>query len=91
MRRFLLAAASLAILIPGSALGVTCSNTDPNATQHDTDAGTFYVTNDDCSLANGCTFSLWIYYESNNIPGLQRGDEVMGGGPGWCTPDTDVF
>lgn len=27
--------------------------------------------------ADGCLFSIWLYYESNGIPGLQRGDWVV--------------
>ena len=38
------------------------------------DDACFYVDND---LCQPCMFSIWIYQESNGIPGLQRGDEVV--------------
>ncbi|MEA3199610.1 MAG: hypothetical protein QOE90_1038 [Thermoplasmata archaeon] len=90
---FLILVAAL-VLIPSPALADTCSNTDPNATQYDTAAGTFYFVNDLCQPVIGdgsCTFSIWIYEESNNITGLQRGDEVQPPAPGSCPPDTDIF
>lgn len=34
----------------------------------------FYVDNDPCQPE--CGFSIWIYEESNDIDGLQRGDEM---------------
>lgn len=37
--------------------------------------GTYYVDNDICNI--GCTFSVWIYEETNAIAGLQRGDEFV--------------
>lgn len=91
MKTFLLISAALLVLVPSPALATTCSNTDPNATEYDTDAGTFYVTNDDCpNLQTGCTFSLWIYLESNQIPGLQRIDENAHLGATPCAGDTDL-
>lgn len=92
MKAFFLTLVAALVLIPSSALAEGCSNTDPNATEYDTAAGTFYVTNDGCpDLARGCLFSLWIYEESNDIPGLQRADEVEPPAPGACPADTDVF
>ena len=54
--------------------------------------GDIYVDNDFCQL-DGCAFSLWIYQETNQIDGLQRGDEVENDVSN-CTgiaADTDIF
>lgn len=88
--RTLLVLATLGLFVP-LASAEECSNTDPNATPYDTALGRFYVTNDDCNLEEGCGFSLWIYAESNNIPGLQRADEFYNPGATPCPSDTDIF
>jgi hypothetical protein len=48
-----------------------------STTQPDVDVAGVYYVDEDC--LDGCSveilFSIWIYEESNGIPGLQRGDE----------------
>lgn len=42
-------------------------------------APAYYLANDLCQPVVGdgsCLFSIWPYWETNGIPGLQRGDEV---------------
>lgn len=57
--------------------------------QPEVDAAGYYVDNDPCF---GCIFSIWIYQESNGIPGLQRGDEVYDDTcHGMVSPDTIVM
>ena len=93
IRSFVLGLAIVALL-PSSAIATTCSNTDPNATEYDTDQGTFYVANDPCQPVIGdgtCLYSVWIYEESNDIAGLQRTDEISPPPPGACPGDTDIF
>ena len=83
---------AIAVLMAPVANAEACSNTDPNAKQYDTPFGTYYVVVDDCpNVETGCLFSVWIYEESNNIPGLQRGDEVYPPGPNPCPADVDDF
>jgi hypothetical protein len=70
----------LAMLVLGSAAQATtrCYTTsDPELTLPAVGPGIggVYVDNDVCQL-DGCTFSLWIYQESNGIPGLQRDDPI---------------
>lgn len=55
---------------------LTYSTTPPSLTCYDVpspEAGGYYVDEDCCVI--GCIFSIWIYQESNGIPGLQRDDE----------------
>ena len=70
MRVLLSLALVLALTIPaGAAHCVTYSTSAAEV-----DAGGIYVDNDFCYY---CLFSIWIYSESNGIPGLQRADEVV--------------
>jgi hypothetical protein len=92
--RTLLVLAIVSLVIP-LASAQTCSNTDPNAKQIDTSLGTYYLVVDNCpSVENGCLFSIWIYEETNHIPGLQRDDEVNPtdpADPNACPPDGARF
>lgn len=65
---------TLALALP--ALGAGCEGTTSttSTSQVVVGAGGFYVANDICQP--GCTFSIWIYQESNGVPGLQRGDTM---------------
>lgn len=47
---------------------------------------TFYVN----SIGEPYLFSLWIYEESNGLPGLQRGDPVCDSTPAGHDADTIV-
>lgn len=53
--------------------------------------GTYpYYVDEDC--CDPCLSSIWVYDESNGIPGLQRGDEVHDDTcHGMIIPDTIVF
>jgi hypothetical protein len=101
MRTIFLIATAFLLAIPGNALAAECSNTEyrPLVTIQDplnVVGGDLFVVNDFCQL-DGCTFSIWIYQESNGIIGLQRGDEgeciphACVHDDGWCAPDTIVF
>ena len=63
----LLTLSALAVAVPVSA--ATCATTTSNPEVHQ---GALYVDNDLCQP--GCVLSIWIYEESNSIPGLQRQD-----------------
>lgn len=64
----------------------TPSTTSPELSVLDT----LYVDYDDCAMA--CSFSVWIYQESNGIPGLQRQDSVRDNTcGGTIAPDTLIF
>lgn len=78
MRGALLLAISLALLPLTHAAepcGMTTSKADVDTGP--TPAGQFYYV-EDCGITKPCMllFSFWVYQESNNIPGLQRGDPV---------------
>ena len=47
----------------------------------------FYVDNDLCQT-EGCTFSFWIYEETNGYEGLQRKDAVNESETRWTKDDT---
>jgi hypothetical protein len=68
----LLTLAALSLAIPANADHCTDFNTaDPEV-----DAGTHYV-DYDCPTVDDDCISVWIYEESNFIPGLQREDTVQ--------------
>lgn len=70
-----LGALTLLLYFAGSTLGEECipSTSDPEVAV----AGQ-YVDNDFCQFEDDpCLFSIWHYQESNDIDGLQRGDEVV--------------
>lgn len=81
MRILLVLAALIALTAPATAMH--CSGWSTSAA--DVAAGGYYVA-DDCFLS-WCTLfgltgvhvtgTLWVYEESNGIPGLQRGDEIV--------------
>ena len=77
MRTLFVLAAIAAIAIPAHAAD-PCYTTSPALlTVPDTTGalgGDIYIDNDLCQF--DCTFSIWIYQETNGIPGQQRQDEV---------------
>ena len=76
--RLILGALSL-FLVFGTGSASDCTTWSTSHPEVDTtDAnplGRTYVDNDLCQPE--CLFSVWIYFEANGIPGLQRGDEVV--------------
>jgi hypothetical protein len=71
----------------------TPTTTDPMLTVGSSFATTLYA-HEDCFGNRICSgiFSLWIYEESNDIPGLQRGDEIIDDTCGGVIPaDTIIF
>lgn len=87
MRTLLLAVAALGLVVGVADAEHTCPTTEPTATITAGDA-TFYVINDLCQPQ--CLFSVWIYQETNGIPGLQRCDE-LGASCSDCDGDTIIF
>ena len=68
----LLALAALAAVAPADALDPRCTTSDPDIDTRETtgrDQPRFYVDLDG-------TDAVWIYEETNGIPGLQRGDSM---------------
>ena len=67
----------LAILLGGAAQASShCyTTTYPDLIVPDQGAlgGDIYVDSDFCQL-DGCAFSIWVYQETNGLPGLQRDD-----------------
>ena len=73
---FLLGALSLVLLLVGSTDAEHCTTWSTSHPEIDLgDSMGYYIDNDLCQPE--CLFSIWIYNESNGIPGLQRGDEVV--------------
>lgn len=66
----LLTLAALSIAVPAGMADhcETWTTSEPEVTQ-----APYYVDNDLCQIE--CLFSIWVYEETNNIPGLQRADE----------------
>jgi hypothetical protein len=78
----LLGLAVLAMLVPAHADEICYTTSASTATIPDAASnlgGDIYVDNDFCQTdpVNPCDLSVWIYQESNGIPGQQRGDEVV--------------
>jgi len=46
----------------------------PTTSLASVEAADHYVVADACA---GCLVSVWVYQESNGLPGLQRGDHVV--------------
>ncbi|GEM_PF-3219213 len=97
MYTVLLGLAALALLTPAHADEICYTTSPSTATVTDVNGalgGDVYVDNDFCQLTT-CQggFSIWIYQETNGIPGQQRGDEVVNDVAN-CTdgtvPDTDI-
>jgi predicted nucleotide-binding protein (sugar kinase/HSP70/actin superfamily) len=87
MNKFYAALAALvAVAMAFPAAAEECYNTSAP----EVDAGGYYVDNDAC-FPDTCTYSIWIYQESNDIPGLQRGDEVVDDTNGCIDSDTIIF
>lgn len=63
-------AVALALLAPAAASGC-----EPGATRPDVDAGVVYVDQDGACDPECGPYTIWIYAESNGIPGLQRADD----------------
>ena len=61
--------ATLAIAVPVSAQDCEPTTFDPEVAV----AG-YYIDNDPCQPE--CFYSTWVYFESNDMAGLQRVDEV---------------
>lgn len=59
------------VILSGAARAQETCEHEPTATI-ESPAGTYYVDVDDCTLDGSCLFSIWIYQESNGIPGLQH-------------------
>ena len=67
---------SLLLLMPAALASGCEGTTSTTTTEHIiVEAGGTYVAFDVCQP--GCLWSIWIYRETNGIPGLQRGDEVV--------------
>jgi hypothetical protein len=97
MYTVILTIAAIALMVPSNAIA-TCDMAlaTPELTVPDASGqagGDVYVDNDFCQL-DGCSFSLWVYQETNGVAGLQRGDEVEND-VDTCTDgtvaDTDIF
>jgi hypothetical protein len=82
-------AAVAALLLPAFATASGCSNDEPYTIGVVQPEAGFYVVNDRCQL-DGCGWSVWIYQETNGIPGLQR-DDTFKPANGGCQADTVVF
>lgn len=92
--RVLLVPLALLVALSAPAIAEHCTEPTSDEAELTTCVGgvepCFYVDNDSCQPE--CTFSLWIYQESNGYPGLQRGDEMEDGTcHGMVEPDTIVF
>lgn len=78
MRTILLTLTLLALALPASADHcVTWSTSTPEIETNPLGIDgvrTLYIFNDETWC---CLFSIWIYEETNGIPGAQRGDEVV--------------
>ncbi len=79
----LVAFVALALAIPAAA-DDCWTTSDPEVA-----AGGFYVDNDNCQPE--CLFSIWVYQESNEIEGLQRGDEFHSDITGCDGVDSDTI
>ncbi len=79
----LVAMVAIAMAIPAAA--DDCWSTS----DAEVDVGGFYVDNDNCQPE--CLFSAWVYQESNDIAGLQRGDEVHSDVAGCDGVDSDTI
>jgi hypothetical protein len=80
MTTVLLLSFALVLAAPALAEECTPSSSSPEfttATCAVDGAPCYYVDNDTCGGGGMCIFSIWVYEESNGIPGLQRGDEVV--------------
>lgn len=98
MYTVLLGLAAFALLVPANAEGDCWTTSEAAVTVPGQGlAGDLYLVNDACQPVIGdgsCTFSIWLYQESNGIAGLQRGDEVhtdVAGCPEEIVADTDIF
>ena len=80
MKLVLALSIALALALPaGAEHCTTWSTTTPEIDSDPLGLGVaprFYVDDDLCHM---CLFSIWVYQESNGIPGLHRGDEVVDG------------
>ena len=75
VRALLAAGFVLAFVVPVAADHCEGWNGPVPEAQLETPAGLFYVDNDLCQPE--CAFSVWVYEESNGMPGLQRDDAVV--------------
>lgn len=80
----LLALAAIGMAAPAFAAGCEMTTSAPEAA-----AGGLYVDNDLCQP--DCLFSAWVYQESNEIDGLQRGDEVVDDTCGGAAGESDTI
>ena len=87
--------AAIAFMVPASAEGECYATTEPDVTTPAAvgpNGGALYVDNDPCQPVIGdgsCTFSIWVYEETNGIDGLQRDDEVQSDVSG-CSEESGV-
>ena len=93
MRPTLVLAALLATALVSSGTADHCEGWNGHQPEVDTGptpAGRYYVDNDLCQPE--CLLSVWVYEESNNMEGLQRGDEVVDDTcHGMIASDTIIF
>ena len=81
----LLTLAAISIALPAALADCTPTTSTPEVS-----AGGLYLDNDLCQPV--CLFSIWLYQESNDMEGLQRGDEVVDDTCGGAIDsDTDIF
>jgi hypothetical protein len=99
VRAVLVASVLLALAVPAGADHCAVYDADPELTTPATgvglnhflygggedDPGIYYLDNDPCQPE--CAFSVWVYEETNGIPGLQR-DREYGDGAGCIDADT---
>ena len=84
----LLTLAALSLAIPAGADHCT----EPSTSDPEVDAGGYYVDYDCPTVDDLCGYSIWIYEESNFIPGLQREDTVKDDTcHGMISGDTVIF
>ncbi|HUR69148.1 MAG TPA: hypothetical protein VM370_07860 [Candidatus Thermoplasmatota archaeon] len=69
MNKVLTALLTLAALGAASASAAGCA---PTTSHPELENDGMYVDNDACTL--DCILSIWVYEESNGMPGLQRDD-----------------
>lgn len=77
----LLTLAALSIALPASLADhcTTYSASDAEITTTGDEGAIHYVDNDLCQPE--CGFSIWLYEESNGLPGLQRSPAAEGNNP----------
>lgn len=77
----LLTVAALSVALPAGLADhcTTYSQADAEITTTGDEGSIHYVDNDFCQP--DCGYSLWVYEESNGLPGLQRSQANEGGNP----------